>query len=68
MPANIMLPTKAKITALVCSGRMRLNVNHDVSKLSCQKLNCSAASRPTSIPIRPHPIEAIMNARTEPSS
>jgi hypothetical protein len=26
MPANIMLPTKAKITALVCSGRRRPKV------------------------------------------
>ena len=29
MPANIMLPTKAKMTAFVCSGRRRPKVSHD---------------------------------------
>ena len=30
MPANIMLPTKAKITALVCSGRRRPKVRKEI--------------------------------------
>ena len=34
MPANIMLPTNAKITALVCSGRRRPKVSHGRLKLA----------------------------------
>ena len=36
MPANIMLPTKAKMTAFVCSGRSRPKVSQDVLKFACQ--------------------------------
>ena len=42
MPANIMLPTNAKMTALVCSGRRRPKLSQAVLKLACQKLSCEA--------------------------
>ena len=68
MPANIMLPTSAKITALVCSGRRRPKVVNDVSKLSCGKLSCSAITSPTSRPTAPQPTLAQTKPRTTPSS
>ena len=63
-----MLPTSAKITALVCSGRIRLNVSQGVSKFACQKLIWIAARRPTSRPTRPNTTDARVNLRTMPSS
>ena len=41
------------MTALVCSGRSRLKVRNEVSKLSAGKLSCRAINSPTSRPIRP---------------
>ncbi len=64
MPANIMLPTKAKMTALVCSGRSRPKLSQDWPKLACQKLSCSAISTPTSMPTTPQMRDASMNWRT----
>ncbi len=64
MPANIMLPTNAKMTALVCSGRSRPNVRNDVAKLACQKFSWVAMITPTSMPTAPHRTEASMNWRT----
>jgi hypothetical protein len=40
MPANIMLPTNAKITALVCSGRSRPKVRYGATLAECQKASC----------------------------
>src|SRR6266540_2566968 len=64
MPANIMLPTNAKITALVCSGRNRPKVSHGVSKLSRKKLSCDATSTPTNMPTIPQTRVASRNWRT----
>src|SRR5687767_14614851 len=64
MPANIMLPTKAKMTALVCSGRSRPKLSQEVLKLTCQKLSCVATSTPTSMPTMPHTRVASRNWRT----
>jgi len=49
------------MTALVCSGRSRLNVSQGVLKLSCQKLSCEAMRTPTSMPTAPQMMEASMN-------
>ncbi len=43
-----MLPTKAKMTALVCSGRSRENVVYGMPKLSCHQASWLAMSTPTS--------------------
>jgi hypothetical protein len=64
MPANIMLPTKAKMTAFVCSGRRRPKLSHCWPKLTCQKLSWVAMSTPTSMPTAPQMTEASRNCRT----
>ena len=63
-----MLPTNAKMTALVCSGRRRLNVVYGKPKLSAGQANCRAIHKPTSRPTAPNRIEANMNLRTVASS
>jgi hypothetical protein len=67
MPANIMLPTKAKMTAFVCSGRRRPKVAHDVLKFACQNASCVAISTPTAMPTMPQTMVAHRNFRTTPS-
>ncbi len=42
MPANIMLPTKAKMAAFVCSGRRRPKVSQDTPRFACQNESCVA--------------------------
>src|ERR1041385_346722 len=64
MPANIMLRTNAKITALVCSGRNRPKLSHAVPKLSWKKLSCEATSTPTNMPTTPQTRVASRNWRT----
>ena len=64
MPANIMLPTKAKMTALVWSGRRRPKLSQAWPRLACQKLSCVAMMMPTSMPTRPQMMAASMNCRT----
>jgi hypothetical protein len=63
-----MLPTSAKIDAFVCRGRIRPKVSQLVSKLIAGKESCSAATRPTSMPIRPQATLAMRNCRTTASS
>src|SRR6185295_15293619 len=59
-----MLPTKAKITALVWSGRSRPKLSQDWPRLACQKLSCVATSTPTSMPTMPQMRVASRNWRT----
>ena len=68
MPANIMLPTNAKMTALVCSGRSRLKVMYGMPKFSCGQASSSAIHSPTNMPTAPNSTEAAMNLRTVASS
>ena len=64
MPQNMPLPTKAKITALVCSGRRRPKVVNGKFMLKAGKNNWQAMSSPTLNPTRPQITVAIANART----
>ena len=59
-----MLPTNAKMTAFVCSGRSLPKVSHDVSKFSFHTASCVAMSRPTTMPMIPQNNDAHMNWRT----
>ena len=82
MPANIMLPTKAKITALVCSGRRRPKVRNETPSalmvpkvihsrnlpFICHQESWVAMITPTSMPTMPQKMEAIMKWRTVLSS
>src|SRR3954447_2054893 len=68
MPANIMLPTKAKMTAFVCSGRSRPKVSQAVLAFACQPPSWTAISTPTSMPTMPQKMEPAMNWRTVESS
>ncbi len=60
-------PAKAKITALVCSGRSRPKLNHG-PRLNCQKVSCRAMITPTSIPTIPQMTVAVKNIFTIRSS
>src|SRR5262245_47983540 len=62
-----MLPTNAKITALVCSGRSRPKLRYG-PRFACQKASCSATSAPTSMPMKPQNTDAAMNLRVTSSS
>ena len=64
MPQNMPLPTKAKMTALVCSGRIRPKVVKGVFRFSSGQKNWQAASSPASVPTRPQMAVAMANART----
>ena len=68
MPAKMALPPKAKMAALVCSGRKRPKVMNSLPKLNCQAASCSAATSPNRKAARPHTIVAITNAFTIVSS
>ena len=48
------LPAKAKMTALVCSGRSRPKDSHEVWKLKIGLVSWRAITRPTSMPTSPH--------------
>src|SRR5262245_4225553 len=63
MPAKIMLPTNAKITAFVWRGRNRLNERYG-AMFAGHHASWSATIAPTSMPTMPQPIDAITNART----
>ncbi len=62
------LPTKAKITALVCSGRSRPKVSQEMPRLSRQSASCEAMITPSSIPTTPQTMVAMRNLRTIASS
>ena len=62
------LPAKAKMTALVCSGRRRPKDNHSVLKLKMGLASCSAISSPASMPTTPQMSVANRNLRTMSSS
>jgi hypothetical protein len=63
------LPPKAKITALVCSGRRRpkFRMPCDHSKFSAGKASWKAMTTPTRKPTMPQKAVAITPARTTPS-
>src|SRR5690606_38478167 len=64
MPANIMLPTKAKIAAFVCNGRSRPKVSHSRSKLNRCEFSWQAMKTPADMPTAPQNTEATRNIRT----
>src|ERR1035437_5084391 len=64
MPINIPLPTNAKITALVRTGRSRPKVMNWRLRLAVGQNNWVAASRPAAMPTRPQTTVAMANART----
>ncbi len=68
MPANIMLPTKAKMAALVCSGRRRPKLSHDVFRLACQWDSWVAMITPRRRATAPQITVARENARQTSSS
>ena len=68
MPANIMLPTKAKMAALVCSGRSRPNEVHGRPRLACQNGSWVAIRTPTRSATTPNTSDASVNAFTIQSS
>lgn len=47
------LPTKAKITALVCKGLKRPKLNHEMPSVRLGNKNKNASSNPTNIPTTP---------------
>ena len=57
MPAKIMLPTNAKMTAFVCSGRSRPKPSVAWTFAGAQA-SWSATITPTSIPTMPHTADA----------
>ena len=61
---NIPLPTNAKITALVCSGRSRPKVMNCRFRFAAGQNSCVATSRPAAMPTRPQTTVAMANART----
>lgn len=56
---KIPLPTKAKITALVCRGRILPKVVKGVLKFMKGQTNCTATRSPTDMPTIPQKIVAI---------
>src|SRR4051812_39017971 len=66
MPAKTILPTNAKMTAFVCSGRMRPKARWGSTFAGHQAI-CSAASAPTSIPTMPQMTDAKTNPRVTSS-
>ena len=64
MPMNIPLPTKAKITAFVCRGRMRPKVVNGRSRFNPGQNNWQATNKPALVPTSPQMAVAIANART----
>ena len=64
MPMNMPLPTKAKMTAFVCSGRSRPKVVNWRLRFSSGQNNWQAISNPALKPTRPQMTVAIAKART----
>src|SRR6188472_2624198 len=64
MPMNMPLPTKAKMTALVCKGRSRPNVVYCRFRFRSGQNNWQAMSKPALNPTRPQMTVAIAKART----
>src|SRR5688500_14539964 len=62
-----MLPTNAKMTAFVCSGRSRPNDSIGCTFAPCQA-SWSAATTPTSMPTMPQRTDASANLRGVSSS
>ena len=58
-----MLPTNAKMTALVCKGLRRPNDKYG-GRLAGHQANCSAMMIPTSMPTMPNSTDAHKNWRT----
>ena len=67
MPAKIMLPTNAKMTAFVCSGRSRPKLRMGCT-LAGHQASWSAQMAPTSMPTIPQTTEAITKLRGVASS
>ena len=77
-----MFPTKAKMTALVCSGRKRPKVRNEMPSalikpkviasrnlpFICHHESWVAMTTPTNMPTIPQNMEAIMKRRTDLSS
>ena len=63
MAAKMALPAKAKMTALVWSGRNRPKLRYS-PRLASGNGSWSAISAPTSIPTNPHTDVATTNQRT----
>ena len=63
-----MLPTNAKMAALVCSGRSRPKERKLKPKLSWGNASCEAMKMPTSIATAPQMMVASANLRTTASS
>jgi len=61
-------PAKAKITALVCSGRSRPNVVQGRPRFAGHQASSRAMNTPTSIPTAPHTTVAVKKAFTMASS
>jgi hypothetical protein len=61
---NMPLPTKAKMTAFVCNGRMRPNVRKGVSRFNAGQKSWQAASNPAEVPTSAQMAVAMANART----
>ncbi len=68
MPANMPLPTKAKMAALVCSGRRRPKLSHSMPRFACQNDSWAAMITPTRNATTPHNTVTPVNARTMASS
>ena len=67
MPAKIMFPTNAKMTAFVWSGRRRPKLSIEWTFAGHHAI-CRAHTMPTSIPTRPHTTDAITKLRGVASS
>src|SRR5688572_2942496 len=64
MPMNMPLPTKAKMTALVCSGRNRPKVVYWRLRFRSGQNSWQAMSRPAANPTSPQITVAMAKART----
>ncbi len=67
MPAKMMFPTNAKMTALVCSGLSRPKVKYG-ARLSPGRNSMAAISVPTSMPTTAHTTAARKKSRGVRSS
>ena len=61
---NMPLPTKAKITALVWTGRSRPKVTNCKFRFAAGKKSCTAHSNPAVMPTMPQTTVAMAKART----
>jgi len=63
-----MLPTNAKMTEFVCSGRSREKVRYGMPKFNCHQASWLAMMTPTRRPTAPNKTDAKMKLRTIASS